>query len=300
MSQQQTRRQFLETTAAAVGIGALGLLDESRSSAAADTAAGPFSFGLVTDVHYADAPRKGTRYYRDSQQKLRAAVEALNRRKLPLVIELGDFIDAGPSKSDDLKYLQSIRKVFEAFRGRRHYVLGNHCVDRLTKQEFLTHCGAGSQRGYYSFDQGRFHFVVLDADFKKDGSPYTPGNFSWTDTWIHQPQQRWLAGDLEKAHPRKTLVFVHQNLDCEDEPHGVKNAPQVRRILENAGNVLAVFQGHKHSGGYRKIGGVPYCTLRAMVEGPTLQNNAYAVVTLDAADRITLEGFGRQKAVRLE
>ena len=80
----------------------------------------------------------------------------------------------------------------------------------------------------------------------------------------------------------------------------MKNAQQVRSILEKSGNVLAVFQGHLHSGGYRRIGGIDYYTLRAMVEQPTAKNNAYAVITLDRSDRITVKGFGRQGDVTPE
>ena len=50
-------------------------------------------------------------------------------------------------------------------------------------------------------------------------------------------------------------------------------------------------------GGYARIGDIHYCTLRAMVEKPTLKNNAYAIVTVDKSDRLRLEGFGRQKYV---
>lgn len=263
----------------------------------ADADGKSLSFGLVTDVHYADAAPAGSRHYRDSRQKLRLAVETFNRLELPMAVELGDFVDAGPGKEDDLEYLRAVRKVFQALRGKRHYVLGNHCVVRLTKQESLANCGADVKRSYYSFDLGPYHFVVLDGCFRKDGASYRPGNFTWTDTWIPKAQQRWLADDLKKARDRKTIVFIHQNLDCEDDPHGVKNAAEVRRVLERSGNVSAVFQGHKHSGGYRRIGGIHYCTLRAMVEGPTAENNAYAVVTLDASGRIKLQGFGRQQDV---
>ena len=293
-----TRRQLLNTAAAGIGTGLVGIRPSSHGLSAAEVAAaGSFSFGLVTDVHYAGVAPAGSRWYRDSRQKLRLAVETFNRRKLAFVAELGDFVDAGPSKADDVKYLHRIREVFQDLKCPRHYVLGNHCVARLTKAEFLANCGAAVKRSCYSFDSGRYHFVVLDADFRKDGSPYEPGNFSWTDTWIHKPQQRWLAQDLQKSRGRKTIVFVHQNLDKEEDPHGVKNAPQIRSILEQAGNVLAVFQGHMHSGGYAKLGGIHYCTLRAMVEGPGTENNSYAVVTLDKQDRIALRAFGRQKRV---
>jgi predicted phosphodiesterase len=296
-TQLVTRRQFLGTATAAVGIGLVGLRPAERTLSAAESSAESFSFGLVTDVHYADVARAGSRCYRDSQEKLRSAVETFNRQELSLVAELGDLVDAGPDKALDLKYLHAIREVFEELQCPRHYVLGNHCVARLTKAEFLANCGAAVQKSYYSFDSGRYHFVVLDANFKKDGSPYAAGNFSWTDTWIHEPQQRWLAQDLQKARGRKTIVLVHQNLDKQEDPHGVKNAPELRGILEHSGNVLAVFQGHLHAGGYTRLAGIPYCTLRAMVEGPGAENNAYAVVTLDKQDRITLRPFGRQQSV---
>jgi alkaline phosphatase len=106
-----------------------------------------------------------------------------------------------------------------------------------------------------------------------------------------------LADDLHRAKNKRTFVFLHQNLHSEGDPHGVKNAPQVRRILEKAGNVVAVFQGHKHTGDYALLGGIHYCTLNAMVEGPATTNNAYAVVTVEPSGAFTLRGFGRQPAL---
>ena len=294
-----TRRRFLKTAASGVAIAAVRPSAAAPPSPAADPVSASISFGLVTDVHYADADARGSRHYRDSITKLRQAVDTFNRRKLRLVIELGDLIDAGPSKADELAYLRAIDKVYQKFQGDRHYVLGNHCLRALAKDEFLAACGARVRKSFYSFDHGRFHFVVLDGNFKRDGSPYAAGNFSWTDTWIHAPQQQWLAEDLQQAAGKKALVFVHQNLHDESNAHGVKNAPEVRRILETAGNVAAVFQGHMHSGGFTTINGIHYCTLKAMVEGPGPENNAYAVVTADESDRLTLEGYGRQEEIHL-
>ena len=287
-----SRRRFLKTAAGAAV--STAVLSPLRGSSAAETEAEPFLFGVVTDVHYADAPPQGSRHYRDSLAKLTEAVQTFKRLKLPFVIELGDFIDAGPTKADELGFLRAIDEVYQRFRGERYYVLGNHCLASLTKDEFLANCGARIRKSYYSFDRGRFHFVVLDGNFKRDGSAYAAGNFLWTDTWIHQPQLQWLADDLNQAGDRRTFVLVHQILHDENDPHGVKNAPDVRRVLEAADNVLAVLQGHMHTGGYTKINGIPYCTLKAMVEGPALENNAYGVVTVDPSDAVKLEGFGRQ------
>ena len=57
--------------------------------------------------------------------------------------------------------------------------------------------------------------------------------------------------------------------------------------------VLAVFQGHNHGGGYRRIGGIDYFTMRAMVEGPGLKNNAFALATVSDAG-VRIRGFVKQ------
>lgn len=253
----------------------------------------PLTFGVVTDVHYADTETRGSRHYRDSLSKLTAAMEEFHHRDVAFVAELGDLINAGPSKKAELEYLEAVCKILKAVDAPKHFVLGNHCVDSLTKAEFLEACGRPAEPTYYSFDVRGYHFVVLDANFREDGTPYRAGNFHWTDTWIPQRQREWLRRDLANAEGLPTVVFIHQNLHDEKDPHGVKNAPEVRKVLESSGDVIAVFQGHMHSGGRVRIGGIPYITLRAMVEGPGLENNAFALVTLRGRN-VGLKGFGRQ------
>ena len=285
-----SRRRFLKIGAAGVGAAvASRALDD-----AAAAAGGEFSFAILTDVHYAARARGGNRYYSASLAKMQRCVETLNKRRPAFVVALGDTIDKAKDKATELAYLRAISAEFAKFRGERHYVIGNHDVATLSKSEFAAGCRSAGAT-YHSFDSGRYHFVVLDANFKRDGTAYDAGNFGWTNTYIHAPQREWLRRDLAKARGRKTIVFVHQNLHDEKNAHGVKNAPETRSVLEAAGNVLAVIQGHDHAGGYTKIEGIHYFTLKAMVEGPGLANNAYALVHVDARDRIRVEGFGRQK-----
>ena len=285
---EQSRREFLQKA----GVGAAAVSLCGLSSRAAEGEKG-LVFGLVTDVHYADADTRGSRYYRDSLGKLAAAVEEFRRQKVAFVAELGDLINAGPSKEAELEYLETICDVLRPLDVPKHFVLGNHCVDTLTKGEFLKGCGREAEPTYYSFDVGGYHFVVLDADFLEDGTSYEPGNFRWTDTWIPKVEQEWLKADLAKSEGRPTIVFIHQNLHDEKDVHGVKNAPEVRAILEASGDVIAVFQGHMHTGGLEMINGIPYCTLRAMVEGPGAENNAFAVVKVRGRS-VEVEGIGKQ------
>jgi len=289
----QPRRRFLKQAALGVAVLGGGL---ARATAQDETppVAKPLSFGLVTDVHNADMPTAGNRHYRDAPAKLKLAIDVFQKEKVAFVAELGDLINAGPSKEVEKEYLRAIGKELERFDGDIHYVLGNHCVDTLTKEEFLTTCGRDPKRTYYSFDVSGYHLVVLDADFLEDGTPSPPGNFTWTGTWTPKAEMDWLAADLQQAQGRPAVVFIHQNLNDETDAHGVKNAPAVRKILEEAGNVAVVFQGHMHTGGLTRIGGIPYCTLRAMVEGAGVENRAFAIVTLRGR-KVEVDGFGKQR-----
>ena len=247
--------------------------------------------GLITDLHYADKPPAGTRFYRDTPSKLAEAATLFEQQKTQFVVELGDFIDAADTVETELQYLKVINREFSAISKDRHYVLGNHCVDTLTKTEFLE--GVGQQQSYYSFDRGEFHFVVLDACFRSDGEPYGRKNSKWTDANIPPTEVEWLRADL-KANHKKTIVFAHQRLDVSND-HGVKNCREIRQIFEEAGNVMAVFQGHSHQNDLNEIGGIHYCTLVAMVEGAGLENNGYSMMEVDPNGTIRLKGFRHQK-----
>ncbi len=127
-------------------------------------------FRLVTDLHYADKPAAGTRHYRETLDKLAEAAALYEKEKPAFVVELGDLIDAADAVETELAYLKRVNKEFAAISKDRHYVLGNHCVDTLTKDEFLG--GVGRDKSYYSFDSGGVHFVVLDACFRSDGKTF--------------------------------------------------------------------------------------------------------------------------------
>ncbi len=249
--------------------------------------------GLVTDLHYADKAPAGSRHYRETLQKIEEAASKFQEEKPAFVVELGDLIDAADSVELETKYLKTIDKKFSMLAKSRHYVLGNHCVDTLKKEEFL---GVVEQpKSYYSFDHSGFHFVVLDSCFRSDGVAYQRRNFKWTDANIPPEELEWLEADL-KENKLPAIVFAHQRLDVETA-HGVKNNAAVRKVLESAGNVLGVFQGHSHQNDLKEIGGIHYCTLVAMVEGSGETNNGYSILELGSKGTLKLTGF-RQQANR--
>lgn len=246
--------------------------------------------GLVTDLHYADKAPAGSRHYRETLQKLEEAGERLRSQQPSFVVELGDFVDAADSVETELGYLKRINRDFAAICKDRHYVLGNHCVHTLTKDEFLG--GVERERSYYAFDAGGFHFIVLDSCFRSDGEPYGRKNFEWTDPNVPAEEMEWLQADLD-ATAKQTIVFAHQRLDASNF-YGVKNAPAVRKVLEDSGRVLAVLQGHSHKNAYKDIAGIHYCTLVAMIEGSGAENNGYSVLTIEHDGTMRIKGFRKQ------
>lgn len=259
---------------------------------------GPVRFGMVTDCHYADADPAGTRFYRQSLDKLGKCVTRMNAEKVDFLIELGDFKDQGrpPVALDTLAYLEEIEAVFQRFGGPTYHVLGNHDVDSISKPQFLarvTNTGIDPTRSYYSFGANGLHCIVLDANYRGDGVDYDRGNFDWTDANIPPRELDWLRKDLAAASG-PAVVFIHQLLDGTDSV-SVRNAEQVREILEASGKVQAVFQGHHHEGRYSPINGIHYYTLRALVEGQGEDSNSYAIV--EVADDLTIRVVGYDRAV---
>ena len=250
------------------------------------------SFGIVTDVHYAQLSSDGSRYYTDLYEKLRDAMGDFTVQNVDFVVELGDLIHAAGERKDEIGHLEEIDNVYRSFPKDRYHVLGNHDLQLLTKKEFLRYVNQPESR--YSFDAGGFHFVVLDACFSPDGSEYAKGHFDWTKPYIPESELAWLADDLHAATGQPVIVFTHQTLHNDGFRHCVVNAPTVRALLETHGDVRAVFQGHMHYNQHAVIGGIHYITLSAMVNGRTRETNPYGIVRLADDGVIAFDGYSQR------
>lgn len=285
------RRRFLQDGSLLLLGGGLASLSIAPLSAADQVAERRVRLGLITDLHYADKPPAGTRHYRETLAKLQEAGKQFAQDKVEIVVELGDLIDAADDVKVEQGYLATVQKVFADLPGKKHCVLGNHCVDLLTKEEFLG--GVGQEKSHYTFDAGGVRFIVLDACFRSDGKAYGRKNSQWDDANLPEEQLAWLKQELAAA-PGKAIVFAHQRLDVKNQ-YAVKNAPAIRAVLEASGKVLAVFQGHSHKNDLNEINGIHYCTLVAMVEGSGETNNGYAMLDVLADGSLRLTGFRQQQ-----
>ena len=121
----------------------------------------PIKFAIVSDLHAPDLP--------DGRERMQAVVDAANAENVDFLIQLGDFI-----RLDSVS--QPLQKVWDQYKGEKYHVLGNHDLDKYSKEEFVA--GFGMPGRYYSFDKGDFHFIVLDGNNLFDEGKYIPYNNS--------------------------------------------------------------------------------------------------------------------------
>ena len=289
------RREFLIVTAAGVFSGCR-LFDNAGS----DSGSPVVRFGMVTDIHYADIDPDakplgvvGQRFYRESLRKLREAVEVFNTRGLDFAIELGDLKDNTRGREGTLAHLATIEDCFSRFKGPRYHVAGNHDFDCLTKEEFfdrIPNDGKVIPEGYYTFTRGGVKFIVLNACFDSSLKHYSRNN-PWNDANVPPYELAWLEKELKSADGN-VIVFCHQRLDDSAEPnHLIKNAADVRAILEKSGKVKAVITGHQHMGSYNIQNGIPYYSLKALVCGTGESANSFAEVAVYKSGAFSVTGW---------
>ena len=261
-------------------------------------------FGLTTDSHYANRDVVGTRYYRDSLQKMQEFVETMNDARVDFVVHLGDLKDEAPDKSQEstIQFLKEIEAVYAKFNGPRYHCIGNHDVDSINKAQFLSlieNTGIPKQKSYYSFDIKGFHFIVLDANYHRNGlDHFYKEGANWEDTNITSKQIRWLKQDL-KTHDKPTIIFCHHPLFeffRDDHKYHVNNYKELQEIIHSSSKTIAVFQGHVHEERFKKINGVHYVTQLGMVDYQGLENNSFALVEIKE-NTLSIKGYKRTSSM---
>ncbi|URD83655.1 lysine ketoglutarate reductase trans-splicing related 1 [Musa troglodytarum] len=131
-----------------------------------------FSFGVISDVQYADIPDGHSfsgvpRYYRHSMQVLQGAISKWNdHKKLQFSMNFGDIVDGFCPKDKSLITVQKVVKEFDRFNGPTYHMIGNHCLYNLPRSKLISLLKLPSIHGhaYYDFSPcPGYRFIVLDA-----------------------------------------------------------------------------------------------------------------------------------------
>lgn len=263
-----------------------------------------FSFGIVTDIQYADREQIGRLRFREAPDKLRAAVSQWNRQPLSFVIQLGDVVHGnGENTANELKLIASI---LEEARAPQFHVIGNHCLS--LPLDTLLRCFR-MDLPYYAFSHKGFRFIALygmeisvesDGEAKQAAQAFLAENPTMRE-WcgaLGEQQLSWLEAQLRLAemHNEPVILFCHfpAHWRTTDEGHGILwNYQRVQEMIVSTPNVVAWFNGHFHKGGDAVEQGAHFISLEALVEAPE-QSNAFGVVEV-YADKLILRGEGAMK-----
>lgn len=296
------RRHFLTLSTAAAASAT-----RVRAEAGAGSEKPLLSFGLTTDVQYADADPAGERHFRESIPKLKAAVADLAKEKLPFTLHLGDVIDR------DFASFEVILPLFAPLGHPVRHLMGNHDYTVADAEKSRVVATLGMPHDYYAFSHSGVRLVMLDTN---DVSTYKhpqgsapdvkgeeellklavgkPNNAKPWNGGISPAQLAWLEKELTAADAVKEPVIVcgHHPL-VPAEGHQLWNSLEVLTAIERHPCARAYFCGHNHAGAEVIGKGIPCITFKSLLHEPGV--TAFAVVRL-FKDRLAIEGRGREES----
>jgi len=291
------RRTFLKITLPAALVGHVG------AGEAGDAGKAQLSFGVIADPQYADAKMRMGRFYRNSLDKMKAAVAELNQHELAFVATVGDVIDKDFTSYDD------IMPIYGTLNAPRRFVLGNHDFTVADEHKGEVLGRLGMKKGYHSETVGDWHFIYLDGT---EVSPYRHPTGTAEKKAAKQrlqelraeklpqakhyngalgaDQLKWFATELNQAKSanKRVIVFCHFPAAPLKNSHNLWNDKEVVDLIAKHPNVVAYMNGHNHKGNYAVHEGCHYVNLKGMVE--TEDKSAFAIVHC-YADRIEIDGY---------
>ena len=261
--------------------------------------------GVFADCQYCDCETAGTRFYRNSLQKLDDCINQFNTNKeLDFVVGLGDLIDRNILSFD------SVNSILSKSKKEVFHVIGNHDLS-VDKSQFENVPGKlNLQKTWYSVSKKDWRFIFLngnDITFHSNNKEIVkeaekissklkdeekPNYHDWNGG-IGSTQMNWLEKELQNASDKKqkVAIFCHYPL-LPFEAHALWNSEEVLAILSKFSCVKVYMNGHNHAGNYVFQNGIHFVNLKGMIETET--ENAFSVITF-YDEKIEIEGFGREE-----
>ena len=216
-------------------------------------------FAVITDLHHGLAP--------DALSRMDAFVKAVQLRiDLQFVLQMGDFVYSDTGS-------QELLDKFKEIKLPSIHVLGNHDMDKVTKDVAIATIGMKSR--YRAHDIGDYRFVVLDLNhFKKNGEiiSYANGNYftdNATHNWADVEQLAWLEKTLMSSK-KPVILISHQPLGFAEPNQPLP--PEQQQILDIVnrcakanpkGAVCLSMFGHLHVDRLEHVEGIPYYCLNS-------------------------------------
>lgn len=155
---------------------------------------------------------------------------ALTKDQEAAALTLGDnvYVVGAP-----LEFSDCYAPTWGRFKTRTYPAPGNHDYYTSAAAGYFGYFGAAAgpeQRGYFSFDLGKWHLVSLNSNLMAEQ---------------HQAQLAWLKADLAEHKTRCALAYWHHPLYSSGNHGNNGHMRDVWQVLESA-DVDVVLAGHDH------------------------------------------------------
>jgi predicted phosphodiesterase len=240
--------------------------DERALPIAADGPAPLFVFAAIGDPHISKGQSPVYMYVKandKSAELLANCVRDINAHvpRVDFVVLLGDITDRG-SKAE----FETVRKIADSLACPLYAVVGNHDnFESDAKSGWMKFAGRDSTN--YAFDWLGFHFIVIDCT----KNPYTQNGVD-----CDRAIRAWVTHDLIWNRSKHTILFSHYNMwerpwnpmfDTTGHYAEYDGMNEMRQVLERAGNVCAVVNGHVHANRVEVHNGIYYVDIGATLVG---------------------------------
>lgn len=249
---------------------------------------------FITDVHY--GIDSGAKLGSKAPRLVKAFIKAVNKFAPDVIIDGGDRVSAR-NEADDRRYMTEYKQQFNEAAAPVESLIGNHDFKNLGRkgnEEIM-----GNPATSYSRDVGGYHLVFWNpsVEVKKDG--------------LHLDEEdiEWLRRDLA-ATSKKTILFSHVPLDNDGDDNAKKSTQwidgrfyysegeRVRKVLEDAGNVVLCMHGHRHRNRHRELNGIHYITQQSFThqwqEKYRVPSRAFSLIEADD-EKLTVRLQGKVK-----
>jgi acid phosphatase type 7 len=154
------------------------------------------------------------------------------------IVALGDNAFPNATTAD---YTNCYHPTWGRHLARTYGVMGNHEYDTGTASAAFTYYGSRAgpaSKGFYSFDLGDWHVIVLNANGNSSSIPVGAGS----------EQELWLKADLAANTKRCTIAMWHQERFFSSNTAGWTSSSSIKILWEDlyAAGADLVLNGQRH------------------------------------------------------
>lgn len=254
---------------------------------------------IFSDIHYIknkpnfEVNQKLTEY---AEELVDMMIDKINNEIKPdICINLGDLIQASSSFEEDKENLQYIWKKLQQIRVPFYTLIGNHELKQVKSNKEVLDI-IGYESATFSLDVNNYHLIFCGTEVNNVDTRFKTHYLSDMD-------MEFIKDDLKNNINKKIIVFTHFGI-AEDDMKGnfwfennieagmLQNRKQLKDLLNNSNNILAVFSAHQHWTKRIKEYGIDYYLVGSLVENINhdgIPDGVYFDVQIDDNDVCVLE-----------